>query len=184
MVLPRYERVCQLQLLQGSLFLFFTLTFELISENESELVSTLKINNCDGCAVRELEIEEHIAKSDSSHRGHTLLRTNEGHFEIDGPQGKHLCMLYHPLREPLSTFQRRFENSVIPYPLLKVYLLILLEALDCLHSVCNVVHSGNYYLVFEVEYFQFIPWLTVLRSKTREYHDVLRRGRGHEGLFE
>lgn len=112
--------------------------------NDGELVATLKINNCEGAvSERELEIEEHIAKSGSSHGGRALLRTNLEYFEVEGPLGKHLCLAYPPMRESLARFQRRFEGSAIPYPLLKVYLLALLEALDCLHTACGVVHSGE-----------------------------------------
>jgi hypothetical protein len=121
--------------------------------NDGEFVAALKINNCDGAvSERELEIEEHIAKSGSSHGGHALLRTHLEYFEVEGPQGKHLCLTYPLMREPLWRFQRRFEDSVVPFPLLKVYLLVLLEALDCLHTACGVVHSGEY-LIFELNAF-------------------------------
>jgi hypothetical protein len=109
-----------------------------------ESVATLKINNSEGVSERELEIEEHIAKSGLSHGGHAFLRTNLEYFEVEGPQGKHLCLAYPPMREALWRFQRRFKDSVVPFPLLKVYLLVLLEALDCLHTACGVVHSGGY----------------------------------------
>ncbi|KAJ5146587.1 protein kinase [Penicillium bovifimosum] len=110
--------------------------------SDGEVVVTLKITNSDGAvSEQELEIEEHIAKSGSSHGGRALLRTNLEYFQVEGPQGKHLCLAYPPMRESLWRFQRRFENSVVPFPLLKVYLVILLEALDCLHTACGVVHS-------------------------------------------
>lgn len=83
-------------------------------------------------------------KSASSNQASGLLRTNTECFEVDGPKGKHICFAYEPMREPLWRFQRRFVNSVIPFPLLKIYLSILLEALDCLHTTYNVVHSGVY----------------------------------------
>jgi serine/threonine protein kinase len=121
--------------------------------NDVEFVAALKINNCEGAvSERELEIEEHIAKSGSSHGGHALLRTHLEYFEVEGPQGKHLCLAYPLMREPLSRFQRRFEDSVVPFPLLKVYLLVLLEALDCLHTACGVVHSGKQ-LIFKLSEF-------------------------------
>lgn len=85
-----------------------------------------------------------MGKSGSSHPMHGVLRTNIECFEVDGPKGKHLCFVYEPMREPFWRFQRRFENSVIPFSLLQIYLNVLLEALDCLHTTCNVVHSGVY----------------------------------------
>lgn len=117
--------------------------------DDGEMVAALKISNCEGAVSKlELEIEEHIDKAGSSHGGRALLRTNMESFEVEGPRGQHLCLAYPPLREPLWHFQRRFKDSVVPFPLLKVYLLVLLEALDCLHTACGVVHSGEF-LVFK-----------------------------------
>ncbi|KAJ6019805.1 protein kinase [Penicillium canescens] len=124
--------------------------------SDGEFVAALKINNCEGAvSERELEIEKHIAKSGSSHGGRALLRTHLEYFEVEGPRGKHLCLAYPPMREPLWRFQRRFEDSVIPFPLLKVYLLVLLKALDCLHTACGVVHSGKYF-IFELNDFHIM----------------------------
>lgn len=121
--------------------------------NDGELLAALKISNCEGSASElEAKIEEHIEKAGSSHGGRALLRTNTESFEVEGPQGQHLCLAYQPMREPLWRFQRRFKDSVVPFPLLKVYLLVLLEALDCLHTACGVVHSGEF-LIFEMKTF-------------------------------
>lgn len=113
-----------------------------IRERESELVGALKIANCDGTADIAVEIEEHIAKTGLSHRAHPLLRTCQERFEVDGPHGKHTCSVYLALRESMLSFQRRFVDEVIPYPLVKFYLMVLLEALECLHTECDVVHTG------------------------------------------
>jgi hypothetical protein len=113
-----------------------------ISERESEHVGALKIANCDGAAENEVEIEEHIAKTGLSHRAHSLLRTCQERFKVDGPHGKHICSVYPALGESMLSFQRRLVDEVTPYPLVKVYLMVLLEALECLHKECNVVHTG------------------------------------------
>lgn len=75
-------------------------------------------------------------------------------FEAIGPEGKHLCLVYEPMREPLWLFQQRLPDGKIPPPLLKVYLGIFFQALDYLHSECHIIHTGE---------FQGDVWLRKLR---------------------
>lgn len=104
----------------------------------------LKITNAESQSVKsERDIEDHIAKSDPSHRGHSLFRTHIKAFEICSQQGRHLCLAYEPMREPLWIFQRRFKNGKIPLPIIKTYLRFLLTGLDYLHTSCGVVHTGE-----------------------------------------
>ncbi|KAJ5212603.1 uncharacterized protein N7498_004249 [Penicillium cinerascens] len=111
-------------------------------DEEPESVVALKITNTDSSqhvAHDEREIEEHIAKTDPSHRGYPLFRTCSKFFEITGPEGRHLCLAYEPMREPFWVFQRRFEGGVIPLPIVKTYILFLLAGLDYLHTGCGIV---------------------------------------------
>ena len=96
-------------------------------------------------AEEERQIEECIANTDPSHRGHALLRPNVDSFEVTGPNGRHLCLAYEPMREPFWLFQRRFKDRLIPLPLVKAYVLFLLVGLDYLHTGCKVVHGGAYF---------------------------------------
>ncbi|KAJ5161763.1 CMGC protein kinase [Penicillium capsulatum] len=92
---------------------------------DEEMLSTLKINTADNnTSERERELEQHTEKAAS-----------------ETTQGKHLYFVYEPMRETFSRFQTRFVNSVIPFHILKIYLMVLLQALDRLHTTCNVVHS-------------------------------------------
>ncbi|KAL2786919.1 hypothetical protein BJX66DRAFT_311954 [Aspergillus keveii] len=77
-------------------------------ESEPESAVALKISNTNNgsAAKEELEIEAHIAGTDPSHRGYPLFRTSLESFEIEGPEGTHLCLTYEPMREPLWLFQR------------------------------------------------------------------------------
>ena len=108
---------------------------------------TLKIANTDmneDGVQNEREIEEHVAKTDPSHRGYPLFQTFSESFDVTGPEGKHLCLAYPPMREPFWLYQRRFNDGLIPLPLVKTYILFLLAGLDYLHSSCRVVHTGNH----------------------------------------
>lgn len=140
-------------------------------ERDSELVGALKIANCD-VTENEVEIEQHIAKTGLSHRGHSLLRTCEERFEVNGPHGKDICSVYPLLRESMGSFRRRFVGEAIPYPLVKVYFMVLLEALDCLHSECNVVHTGmsNNRCISGA---LIMSTLTFHRLETGKYSDVV-----------
>lgn len=113
---------------------------------ESESVVALKIANTNkGTAEDEHEIEERIAIADVSHRGFPLFRTYLERFEITGPEGRHLCLAYEPMREPLWIFKRHFKGGVIPLPIVKTYIRFLLTGLDYLHTKCRVVHTGVHF---------------------------------------
>ena len=113
---------------------------------EPERAVELKITNNDSneYAAQERKTEEHIAEANPNNPAHTLLRTSSECFEITGPEGKHLCMAYEPLRDPLWIYEDRFKSGTIPLRLVKVYLYIILEALDYLHTECKLVHTGMY----------------------------------------
>lgn len=87
-----------------------------------------------------------IANANPNHRGRVILRTVIDDFEVASPNGAHLCLVFEPMREPLWLFRRRFgaDRVTQPFlPLFKTYLQILLEALDFLHSECQIIHTGQ-----------------------------------------
>lgn len=104
----------------------------------------LKIANTSGdFATHEREIEEHVSMANSSHRGRSLIRTLLDSFEVKSPAGTFSCLVYPPMREPLSMYQRRFGDKRMPLPLIKAYIRALLTGLDYLHKECRVVHTGE-----------------------------------------
>lgn len=115
-------------------------------ESEPEGLVALKITNSNKHTPdAECEIESHIAKTDPTHRGYPLLRTFLECFEVNSPEGRHLCLAYEPMREPIWLFRRRFNNDRIPLLIMKTYILFLLAGHDYLHETCRVVHTGLYY---------------------------------------
>ncbi|RAH72489.1 kinase domain protein [Aspergillus aculeatinus CBS 121060] len=109
---------------------------------EPETIVALKIaNNNAHDAGHEREVEEHISTADPSHRGRSLIRTLLNSFEVQGPEGSHSCLVYPPLREPLSRYQQHFVDGRMPLPLIKTYIRTLLMGLDYLHQECRVVHT-------------------------------------------
>ena len=105
----------------------------------------LKIaNNNASSASHERDVEEHISTADPSHRGHSHIRTLLDSFEIRGPEGSYWCLVYPPMREPLSMYHRRFEGRKMPLPLIKTHIRALLTGLDYLHKECRTVHTGMF----------------------------------------
>jgi serine/threonine protein kinase len=111
---------------------------------QSEQTVALKIINCNNAddARHEKEIESHISQKNPEHRGRVILRTCLDDFEVTGPEGKHMCLVYEPMREPLWILQRRFVDRKLPLPIAKAYIYFLLVGLDYLHSECKVIHTG------------------------------------------
>jgi serine/threonine protein kinase len=85
-----------------------------------------------------------------SHEGFLFVRTMLDNFEVPGPDGLHLCLVYEPMREPLWLFQQRWENGKLPPALLKVYLRFLLRGLDYLHSKCYIIYTGEFKATLDV----------------------------------
>lgn len=105
-------------------------------------------NNNASSAGHECEVEEHISTADPSHCGRSLIRTLLDSFEVNGIEGSYSCLVYPPMREPLSMYQRRFDGGKMPLPLIKTYIRALLTGLDYLHIECRTVHTGRFVLVF------------------------------------
>lgn len=107
------------------------------------------VNNNASSAGHEREVEEHISTADPSHRGRSLIRTLLESFEVKGPEGSYSCLVYPPMRESLSMYQRRFDDRKMPLPLIKTsYIRALLMGLDYLHKVCRTVHTGRFIFGF------------------------------------
>jgi serine/threonine protein kinase len=102
----------------------------------------------DDVAKHERIITGHLKKN-PSHEGFPFVRTMLDNFEVPGPDGPHLCLVYEPMREPLWLFQRRWGGK-LPPALLKVYLRLLLRGLDYLHSECYIIHTGEFEATLDV----------------------------------
>ena len=106
----------------------------------------IKVNNFSSIdsAMSEVRIERHIANSNPLHPGHEHVRTLVAHFEKEGPDGTHICMVYDPMRETLSSVLKRARNRTLSLRSIKQIVHLLLTALDYLHSECHVIHTGRF----------------------------------------
>ncbi|KAL2360083.1 hypothetical protein RJZ56_007057 [Blastomyces dermatitidis] len=92
-------------------------------------------------AETELRITEHITKANPQHVGYDFVRTLLDSFELRGPCGTHVCLVFYTLREPLWIFKQRFQNDVLPSDVLKLIATMVLQGLEYLHSECHVIHT-------------------------------------------
>lgn len=106
----------------------------------------IKIPALDTDAMGEMAKLKLIQDADMSHEGRSYVRLPIGHFDLRGPLGIHTCLVYEPMRETLSQFQTRLPRERLSLPLFKLYIYILLQALDYLHTKCHLIHTGNNYL--------------------------------------
>lgn len=88
-----------------------------------------------------------VSSANPQYPGRAVLGTAiEGHI-VESPRGaKHLALVFEPLREPLWLFRRRITHTdhatYDSLPLMKCYLIILLQGLDYMHSQAHVIHTG------------------------------------------
>lgn len=96
----------------------------------------------------ELEMSQHITKKQSKHEGRSYVRLIQESFTIPGPHGKHLGMVFEPLREPLWLLGRHLGSIGLPPTILKAFLKPVLRSLDFLHSECHIIHTGKLQDIF------------------------------------
>lgn len=90
---------------------------------------------------RELRVYEHLARVESAHSGQSLVRELYDAFELDGPAGKHQCLVQQPMHMTVLELMR-LNPKPFNLPLLKITLRRVLSALDFLHTEAQVVHTG------------------------------------------
>lgn len=90
----------------------------------------------------ELEMSRCITQTDPKSEGSRYLRTVLHSFDVAGPFSTHVGLVYAPMRESISTFQRRISEGRIPGYFLKLIIIKLLTGLDHLHTKCHIIHTG------------------------------------------
>lgn len=123
--------------------------------------TVLKITTCDTAgdedSHHELEMAKRIDAANAEHRGRAILCLTNEAFSIQSPTGSsHLCLAFEPMRDPLWLLRRRVCGERVTrdwLPIFKLYIQILLEGLDYMHSECRLVHTDlkldNILMTFE-----------------------------------
>lgn len=91
----------------------------------------------------ELENLLRIQNNTSQHPGRQHIPELLDHFQHQGSNGSHCCLVFELLGENLRTFARRlFSRNRLPPTLHKMIAKQLISALDFLHKECYFVHTG------------------------------------------
>ncbi|KAJ5775544.1 kinase domain protein [Penicillium nucicola] len=95
----------------------------------------------DECARKELRITERITQANPANEGRYFVRTLLDSFELSGPDGNHICMVFDPLYEPLWMLKRRFQGDTLPPDILKTIVQLVTMGLHYLHTEAHIIHT-------------------------------------------
>ncbi|GLD93932.1 hypothetical protein PINS_up002537 [Pythium insidiosum] len=93
-------------------------------------------------AEDEIELLECTVKAAQSHRVAEIpiVRLVDS-FQINGPNGLHVCMVFEMLGDNLLTLIKHYNYRGVPMPLVKTLTRDMLEGLAFLHSKCRIIHT-------------------------------------------
>ncbi|GAB7349246.1 hypothetical protein MBLNU459_g8404t2 [Dothideomycetes sp. NU459] len=106
----------------------------------------LKILNSDfyngGYQLFELEIMQRISDvgKTSSHPGKAHVTQLQDHFEVAGPSGQHVCLVFPLFGASIASQTTAGNIPRLPYHITQQVMKQLLEALDFLHD-CGIIHT-------------------------------------------
>ncbi|OJJ35884.1 hypothetical protein ASPWEDRAFT_51813 [Aspergillus wentii DTO 134E9] len=89
----------------------------------------------------ELNIYNHINDINTNHPGRGFIRRLFGHFFVDGPKGRHVCLVHEPLGINASAWLQHVPGQKMTLGGMKSAIRQLLVTLDFLHSVAGVIHT-------------------------------------------
>lgn len=89
----------------------------------------------------ELNVYKRIENSPKSHPGRSAVRSLLDSFDVDGPNGRHRCLVHPPLWENILDLRYRNPIEKVPTPVMAFVLKRLFQALDLLHRECHIVHT-------------------------------------------
>lgn len=103
----------------------------------------LKIFTRDQANEEEYEMYQYLRTCPRVHPGFRHVRTALDAFMIPRAGGPHRCIVQKPLWESFRDLMERNPSHRFSEELLKAGLHRTLLALDYLHTVCHVIHTGT-----------------------------------------
>ncbi len=91
---------------------------------------------------RELLTYQHLNKTKLEHVGRNHVRKFHESFEIDGPYGKHICLVLQPMGVSLAMIQKVYPDGICPPLSVRWDFRYLLEGLRFLHDA-HIIHTGT-----------------------------------------
>ncbi|KAE8151468.1 U4/U6 small nuclear ribonucleo protein PRP4 [Aspergillus avenaceus] len=101
----------------------------------------LKVYTLGQVREHELSIYNHINSVETDHPGRKFIRKLLGHFFVDGPHGRHICLVHQPLGINATDLLRKIPGRAMTLEDMKPAIRQLLGVLDFLHSVARVIHT-------------------------------------------
>ncbi|KAM5448142.1 hypothetical protein McanMca71_004250 [Microsporum canis] len=89
--------------------------------------------------VNMLQRMKSLAEED--HPGLDFIRLAQDIFAVNGPTGRHYCIVSKPQGNSAPTLQEMFPNGVLPRLLVKSIVHHLLFSVNWLHTICGLVHT-------------------------------------------
>ncbi|XWW96282.1 hypothetical protein V2A60_004255 [Cordyceps javanica] len=90
--------------------------------------------------IFEREILRHLRDGKRTSLGYPFICHLLDDFEIEGPNGKHVCLVFPLMGETLRSFGALFQRSLVPYPTMRRFTIELALALDYAHDQ-GVIHT-------------------------------------------
>ncbi|KAK2776347.1 hypothetical protein FQN52_003490, partial [Onygenales sp. PD_12] len=93
--------------------------------------------------TQELRVYDRFDSIETDHPGKRLIRQLLGSFEIQGPHGRHLCLVHEPLGINLDEALEYFPQRKFSLETLKPSLRQILVAVYFLHAQAGIIHTGK-----------------------------------------
>ncbi|RAQ48767.1 prp4 [Aspergillus flavus] len=91
----------------------------------------------------ELNVYKHIDFIETDHPGRKFIRKMLGYFYVQGPSGRHICLVHEPLGMNANELLRHIPGRTMTLESMKPAIRQLLGVLDFLHSVARLIHTGT-----------------------------------------
>ncbi|KAB8210260.1 U4/U6 small nuclear ribonucleo protein PRP4 [Aspergillus parasiticus] len=91
----------------------------------------------------ELNVYKHITSIETDHPGRKFIRKMLSHFYVQGPSGRHICLVHEPLGMNVNELLRHIPGRTMTLESMKPAIRQLLGVLNFLHSVARLIHTGR-----------------------------------------
>lgn len=92
-------------------------------------------------ALDEIKLLERVVRANPEAPGRKYVVELLDNFTHEGPNGKHVCMVFEVLGENLLSLIRRYHHRGIPVHLVQQIIYQVLMGLDYMHRECGIIHT-------------------------------------------
>ena len=135
------ERYCVVEKLGWGHFSTVWLAWDVVGRRWTALKIVKSAEVYTETACDEIALLSRVAECPSHSRGKPWIVRLYDHFIHEGPNGKHVCMVMELLGHHLLQLIRHYRYKGIPSHMVKHWSKRVLQALDCLHRECSIIHT-------------------------------------------